>query len=122
MIYWKLGDVTVDAYAEAPIKLVARFATETEARPGSVEARWEIGGEHADTLGSGLGLSQLLASKGSDTGGNPFADDTSAGGAGASAAKSWKEVAVVRKIVSGRYTATAPAPVTAPVTATAPAT
>lgn len=101
MIYWKLGDVHLDDYAESPQKLLARFTTESEAKPGSVEVRWEISGEDAVGVGSGLSLSQVARS-GGDGGSDPFADQ----GTGVGSMGAWKEVAVIRKIGSGRYTAT----------------
>ncbi len=100
MVYWKLGDMTLDEFAEAPQKLLARFSTESEAKPGLVEVRWEISGEAAAGLGSGLRLSQTAVSK-EEGGSDPFADE----GASASALGSWKEVPVTRKIMSGRYIA-----------------
>ena len=100
MIYWRLGDISLDGYAESPQKLLARFSTETEAQAGSVEVRWEISGEAATGLGSGLGLSQSrsLKEEGSH---DPFADETGAG----SPSGAWKEVKIQRKIVSGKYVA-----------------
>jgi hypothetical protein len=100
LIYWRLGDITIDAYAEGPQKLLARFTTEGEAKPGKAEARWEVNGEHAVGLGSGLGVSQKgVAEERTD----PFADDgTLAGGVGSGV---YKEVAVARKMVSGKYVA-----------------
>ena len=98
LIYWKLGDMTLDGYAEAPQKLLARFTTEGEAKPGSVEMRWEISGESVAGLGSGLGLSQMSNSK-EEGGSDPFADESiSTNGLGA-----WKKVPVTRKIISGKY-------------------
>ncbi|KAL8925337.1 MAG: hypothetical protein Q9172_002268 [Xanthocarpia lactea] len=100
MIYWRLGDISLDGYAESPQKLLARFSTETEAQAGSVEVRWEISGEAATGLGSGLGLSQSgsLKEEGSH---DPFADESGAG----SPSGAWKEVKIQRKIVSGKYVA-----------------
>jgi len=100
LIYWRLGDITIDGYAEGPQKLLARFTTEGEAKPGNVEVRWEISGEHAVGLGSGLGVSQKgVADEGTD----PFADDgTLTGGVGSGV---YKDVAMVRKVVSGKYVA-----------------
>lgn len=98
-IVWKLGDVTLDGYAAGPQKLLARFSTESEATPGDVEMRWEITGENAQGLGSGLSLSRSSREEG---GSDPFADEgTSSGSTGA-----WKEVPVTRKITSGKYVAT----------------
>ena len=115
LIYWKLGDLTLDGYEEAPHKLLARFTTEGEAKPGKIEARWEIGGTSAAGLGSGLSLSQGSGSGSGNAredgvGGDPFADETtttttttatSANGA----AGAYKEVPVTRKLVSGVYVA-----------------
>lgn len=100
LIYWRLGDITLDGYAEAPHKLIARFSTESEGKPGSVEGRWEITGDAAAGLGSGLGLSCSGASK-EEGSHDPFADE---GGAG-SPTGAWKEVKVQRKLVSGTYKA-----------------
>ncbi|KAL8734966.1 MAG: hypothetical protein Q9181_002998 [Wetmoreana brouardii] len=101
LIYWKLGEITLDGYAEGAQKLLARFGTESEAKAGSVEARWEISGEAAAGLGSGLGLSRSGASQ--DAGSSdPFADESTAG----SPTGTWKEMKVQRKIMSGRYVAT----------------
>ena len=99
MIYWKLGDITLDGYAAAPQKLLARFATESDAKPGSVEVRWEISGEDAMGLGSGLSLNQRSNTR--EEGADPFADD----GVAATAGGSWREVPLVRKLVSGKYMA-----------------
>ncbi|MCJ1260817.1 hypothetical protein MMC22_000680 [Lobaria immixta] len=94
-IYLKLGDVTLDGYADGPQKLLARFSTESEARAGSIEVKWEISGEDSAGLGSGLSLSQMNGS-GAEGGADPFADE---GGV------AWKEVAVLRKVISGKYVA-----------------
>ncbi|MCJ1398211.1 hypothetical protein MMC11_001408 [Xylographa trunciseda] len=96
-IYWRLGNVSLDAYSEGPQRLVARFSTEGEATPGSVEARWEISA--AEGLGSGLGISRASGAK--EEGSDPFADDGTSGGSSGL----YKEVPVVRKIVSGKYVA-----------------
>lgn len=98
LVYWKLGDMTLDGYAEAPQKLLARFSTDSEAKPGNVEVRWEISGEAAAGLGSGLSLSQMAGAR-EEGGSDPFADE----GTSASSPGSWKEVPVTRKIMSGRY-------------------
>ena len=96
-IYWKLGDLTLDAYQEMPYKLLARFNTEAEAKAGEVEARWEICGEHASGLGSGLSLSQWVGAK--EDGVDPFADE----GAPSLSGSMYKEVPVVRRLLSGKY-------------------
>ncbi|SLM37512.1 Muniscin C-terminal [Lasallia pustulata] len=99
MIYWKMGDITLDGYAAAPQKLLARFATESEAKAGSVEVRWEISGDDAMGLGSGLSLSQSGSAR--EEGVDPFADE----GVAANGSALWKEVPLVRKLVSGKYVA-----------------
>ncbi|MCJ1288197.1 hypothetical protein MMC26_007552 [Xylographa opegraphella] len=96
-IYWRLGNVTLDAYSEGPQRLVARFGTDSEATPGSVEARWEI--TAAEGLGSGLSISHVSRVK--EEGSNPFADEGISGGSSGL----HKEVPVVRKIMSGKYVA-----------------
>ena len=99
MIYWKLGDMTLDGYAEAPQKLLARFNTDSEAKPGNVEVRWEISGEQAQGLGSGLSLSQSSIKE--EGGSDPFADE----GTTPNPSGNWREVPVTRKIMSGKYIA-----------------
>lgn len=92
LIYWRLGDVQLEAES-ATGKLLARFTTDAEAAPGTVEARWEIAGEHAAGVGSGLGLSHGAAVTKDES--NPFADEGAA----------YKEVPVQRKLMSGKYVA-----------------
>ena len=103
LIYWRLGDVTLEKSAEDPKRLLARFTTEGEAKPGNVEARWEINGEYAVGMGSNLGISQPSTHK-EEGGGSfdPFADDGTPGG---SSSLSHKEVNTVRKLASGTYVA-----------------
>ena len=100
MMVWKLGDVVLDGYAAAPQKLLARFSTEAEAQPGSIEIRWEISGEHAAGLGSGLSISRHSKDEG---GSDPFADESTA----LPSTATWREVPMTRKIISGKYVASA---------------
>ncbi|KAG8528206.1 uncharacterized protein KY384_007123 [Bacidia gigantensis] len=102
LIYWKIGDIALWGASDPPQKLLARFSTEGEAEPGTVEARWEISGEQATTAGSGLGISIGSSSK-EDKGSSsdPFADeDTTTATSGL-----WKSAPITRKIISGRYVA-----------------
>ena len=92
LIFWQLNDITLRPNA-APEKLLARFATDSQASSGSVEARWEISGESARTLGSGLSVSSPGQSGASD----PFADESAGGG--------WRAMPGVKKLVSGSYSA-----------------
>lgn len=103
LIYWRLGDVTLSPN-NPPQTLRARFVTESEARPGNCEARWEIAGPESLRVGSGLGVSVSagLEEKGKEV--DPFADEEAAK-EGESEAPSlvWKEVPSVKRIVSGTY-------------------
>ncbi|TKA83686.1 hypothetical protein B0A55_00264 [Friedmanniomyces simplex] len=94
LIFWPLGEITIKAGA-APEKLLARFATESEASGGSVEARWEITGENVQGLGSGVGISvQGQTGSGGGDSADPFADEDAAGGLTAV----WKGVQGVKKL------------------------
>lgn len=125
LIYWRVGDVTLDASRTAH-KVIGRLigAEGGEPKPGIVEARWEVTSSDANNaalgrvLGSGLGISRLDAGKEKDAS-DPFADDsTSGGGAAANPPGSssgpgeedgvWVEVESVRRVVSGRYDAKQP--------------
>ncbi|WPH00283.1 Hypothetical protein R9X50_00310700 [Acrodontium crateriforme] len=98
LIYWQLGEITIKAGAPAQ-KLLARFTTESEAKNGTVEARWEIAGENVNGLGSGLQVSMHSSSgTGAADGSDPFADQE-----GASSA--WKNVPGSRKLLGGSYIA-----------------
>lgn len=90
LIFWSLGDVSLSTSGAAQ-KLLARFATEGEAKGGAVEARWEVSGEG---LGSGVGVS---AKGGAAESSDPFADEEANSG--------WKEVRGVKKLASGHYVA-----------------
>lgn len=92
LIFWSLGDITL-ATGGAPTKLLARFATEGEAKASAVEARWETTGEG---LGSGVGVSVKGDNGGAADASDPFADEEANG---------WKEVRGVKKLVSGKYIA-----------------
>lgn len=93
LVFWQLGDITLIPGA-APEKLLARFVTESEARGGSIDAKWEILGDGTHGVGSDIALS--VSGEG---GADPFADESLAAGG------SWKSVPVVRKLVGGNYVA-----------------
>ncbi|KAF7506121.1 hypothetical protein GJ744_012185 [Endocarpon pusillum] len=97
LVVWKLPELVVSSEQQ---KLLARFVTTgSKARPGHIEARWELPG----TTGSRLGVSLLAgAEKSREFTADPFADD---GTAPASPAQVWKEVHTARSLVSGRYSA-----------------
>ena len=103
LIYWRLGDVTLSSDAP-PQKLLARFVTEVEAKPGNIEARWELSGSGVAGFGSGLSVSKFEqeAKEGGAGEEDPFADED---GPPNTSQGSWKEVESVRKLVSGTYQA-----------------
>ena len=91
MIYWRFDELKVNS---APQKALARFATDSKAKPGRVEAKWEI----SEALQEGkLGVSRFEGVQGSD----PFADET-----GAASEGRWVVVGGARKVVSGQYVGT----------------
>ncbi|KAF2274636.1 uncharacterized protein EI97DRAFT_434869 [Westerdykella ornata] len=116
-IYWRLGDVTFTKDQPAQV-MRARFFTEGEAKPGNAEARWEISGAQALSLGSGLGVSQEdvkgkeRAKAEEDIEKDPFADEDAEGEEKKEEEKDTgtqngqpqsKRVPTVKKIVSGKY-------------------
>jgi hypothetical protein len=122
LIYWRLGDVTLSRDQPAQSMRV-RFFTDGEARPGNTEARWEISGQEALGLGSGLAVSQMVETKDQDKKEeaadkdaeekDPFADadaeeasekkEDSAESQSQTPRQQWKGVASVKKIGSGTY-------------------
>lgn len=110
-LYWRLGDVTF-LNVNITQQLRARFFTDAEARPGNVEARWEISGDEAVGLGSGLSVARLVlggeaaaaeaegAAMGAGAEADPFADERPVTPVGV-----WRDVGSVRRIVSGTYVA-----------------
>ena len=100
-VYWKLGEIVLDKQS-AEQRVLARFLTDGEAKPGIVEARWEIVDEHATGMGSNLGLSirtDDIAEKREPTP-DPFSDEDTS-----DIATGYKPAAIVRKLVSGKYSA-----------------
>ncbi|KAI5845733.1 Muniscin C-terminal mu homology domain-containing protein [Morchella snyderi] len=114
-LVWKLGDVSIspeDAENGAK-KVVARFATDSQARNQPVDVRWEISGEDSSNVGSGIALSvkdkaETVPTEEKEPE-DPFADAevksmvstdvVIAGG------EEWKGVVTARKVVSGKYVA-----------------
>ncbi|KAF2835716.1 hypothetical protein M501DRAFT_941406 [Patellaria atrata CBS 101060] len=109
LIYWRVGDVTLTPDGTTQ-QLRARFFTEGEAKPANVEARWEIMGENASELGSGLSVSIMVPREEEgrkvEEEVDPFADEGERDKEPTPAPNNtWKEIAGVRKIRSGAYTA-----------------
>lgn len=113
---WKLGDLVIDAEAVqngAGSKVVARFATDAPARSTPVEVRWEISGEDAESVGSGLTLSMpkpktAEAAAVTEEEADPFADagaeEKSTDGPEA-CGPAWTPVPTARKVMSGKFMA-----------------
>lgn len=117
VIYWRLGDVTLQPGSDDWHKIVCRVigAENTEPKPGNVEARWEYistSSPAEDGAHGGISISRRAESKGKgkatddsgeDTEDDPFADESVA--AASPKDYSWHDVSLVRKIVSGKYEA-----------------
>lgn len=117
---WKLGDLIVnpeDGDAGSK-KLVARFVTDSAARSQAVDVRWEITGEDAVTVGSGIEVSVFSKNevekveKEETEGGegglevDPFADEVkSMVSAEIPAAGEWRAVETVRRVAAGKFVA-----------------
>lgn len=106
LVYWRLADVTLKVGGDWE-KIVCRIigAPGVEPKPGSVEARWEV--SPAVGLNGGanvISVSRLEESKGKEVEvideDDPFADAQPSDG-------KWVDVPAVRKLVSGKYEATA---------------
>lgn len=109
-IAWKLGDLVIDPeQINGGSKVLARFATDGLAKSTPVEVRWEILGEDADCVGSGLTLSALTASAKEEEA-DPFADTTGEdksinGVPEATGIGAWAPLAGAKKVASGKYIA-----------------
>jgi hypothetical protein len=113
---WKMGDFVIDpeAVQNGSAKVLARFATDAPARSTPVEVRWEISGEDAESVGSGLTLStpkakaEEVAEEVAEEESDPFADagaeEKSTDGVEAPVVV-WNPVSTVRKVVSGKFMA-----------------
>jgi len=108
-IAWKVGDITLDNNTSTTEKLVARFMIDVGAgagaKPVPSEMRWEIVGDEAVGTGSPLGLSALESVEEASEEVNPFADEESMSKNGKSLGgrTQWREVAMVRRVASGKY-------------------
>ncbi|KAM3414293.1 hypothetical protein BST61_g10946 [Cercospora zeina] len=106
LIFWKLEEITLRPGSEAN-KLLAKFVTDGKASGGYVEGRFEVAGEQAQGLGSGLAVS-VLGTDGAAAAAaaDPFADETAAAAAASSsAAATWGNVPTQKKLTSGQYIA-----------------
>ncbi|KAF3312486.1 hypothetical protein TWF173_007097 [Orbilia oligospora] len=98
-IAWRIPEVKLAD--EAGGKLIARIYTEGLAKPTPVEVRWEIfGSDDIRNAGSGVGIEVFKAPTEAEK--DPFADDMEDN---AEPKGEWKEVHIVRKLVSGKYVA-----------------
>ena len=102
LVYWRLGEIALTKDSPVPT-LKARFFTDGEAKPGNIEARWEISSDHLVQLGTGLSVSMMEHKQ--HAGGessDPFADEETS----PAATTSWTDVRAVRKFRSGTYLST----------------
>jgi hypothetical protein len=104
LIYWRIGDVTVDNIMQRVIgRLIGSEGAEL--KPGLIEARWEFQSTAGKPSGSGLGISRLDTGKGKEKEEvDPFADESLATSQPAVTAEGqWVHVESARKIISGKY-------------------
>lgn len=124
LVYWRLGELTLNG--EGWEKIICRVIGEQNAEPkaGHVEVRWECSSNNAASTaaagnnngGSGISVARLVEGKGKEKEvvlpqeeEDPFADveappasppATEVGGG-----KSWVDIPLVKKVVSGKYEA-----------------
>jgi len=120
VVYWRLGDVTLtDDWS----KIICRVIGEqnAEPQPGHIEVRWDYGSTisesvEAPVLGSGISVSRLVEGKGKEKAKeegsgeedeeDPFADDKGPlSPVTIKDSRTWIEVPLVRRLVSGKYEA-----------------
>lgn len=89
LIYWRLGAVTLTPEPEQ--RMLVRFYTESEGKPGTAHARWKIDSSQGTGIGSGLGVSihEQHANELSDL--DPFADEPTSA-TSKSEKESWKQI------------------------------
>lgn len=120
IVYWRPGDITLtDDWS----KIICRVIGEqnAEPQPGHIEVRWDYGTtippETAETpvLGSGISVSRLVEGKGKEKAkeegseedeDDPFTDDKGPlSPATIKDSRTWVEVPLVRRLMSGKYEA-----------------
>ncbi|KAK1749827.1 Muniscin C-terminal mu homology domain-containing protein [Echria macrotheca] len=122
IVYWRLGDVTLtDDWS----KIICRVIGEqnAEPQPGHIEVRWDYSPvitSAADgppgVAGSAISVSRLAEGKGKEVakdessgdgedGEDPFADDKGPLSPAIKDSRTWVEVPLVRRLVSGKYEA-----------------
>ncbi|KAK4237330.1 Muniscin C-terminal mu homology domain-containing protein [Achaetomium macrosporum] len=113
IVYWRLGDVTL---TEDWVKIICRVIGEqnAEPKPGRVEVRWEWAapqrlGETV-SVGSGISVARLVSDgkgkgkeKVEEVEEDPFADVGSAPSSPDFQDRTWVDVPLVRRLVSGKY-------------------
>lgn len=119
LVYWRLGDITL---TEDWSKIICRVIGEqnAEPQPGHIEVRWDyvpataIEGAAPPVLGSDISISRLVEGKGKEPAKagdgadeeDPFADDKGPlSPATINDSRTWVEVPLVRRLVSGKYEA-----------------
>ena len=96
LVVWKMPELVVSGEQQ---KLLVRFVTSgPKARPGHVEAKWELQG----TTGSRLGVSVLDGAGKQKEAADPFSDDVTGP---STPARVWNEAHASRRLTGGRYSA-----------------
>ncbi|KAK0641727.1 Muniscin C-terminal mu homology domain-containing protein [Cercophora newfieldiana] len=119
IVYWRLGDITLtDDWS----KIICRVIGEqnAEPQPGHIEVRWDYGvtvspeAPEPPVLGSGISVSRLVEGKGKEKAkeegseedeDDPFADDKGPLSPAIKDSRTWVEVPLVRRLMSGKYEA-----------------
>lgn len=120
IVYWRLGDITLtDDWS----KIICRVIGEqnAEPQPGHVEVRWDYGvamspgDAETPVLGSAISVSRLVEGKGKEKAkeegseedeDDPFADDKGPlSPTSLKDSRTWVEVPLVRRLMSGKYEA-----------------
>ncbi|KAK3687726.1 Muniscin C-terminal mu homology domain-containing protein [Podospora appendiculata] len=116
LVYWRVGDV---ALTDDWSKIICRVIGEQNAEPlpGHIEVRWDYvphPTSDGPEVGCGISVSRLVEGKGKEKAGDgdseddPFADDKgplSPLSPGFKDGRTWVDVPVVRRLVSGKYEA-----------------
>jgi hypothetical protein len=92
LVYWRLGDVTLQDEQEQ--RIMCRILGAEELKPGSVQARWELALEGAEESARGISVQRLVPGKESDD--DPFVDSVASPAV-------WEPVRGGYKLAGGKY-------------------
>ncbi|EKD19655.1 uncharacterized protein L3040_002001 [Drepanopeziza brunnea f. sp. 'multigermtubi'] len=106
LIYWRLGDVTLDSTTQ---KVICKLSGVEGAmpEPGHLEIRWDMISPVDLPFSSGISISKLDLGEGKEKVENddPFADESIAGASPVTPESSWTVVPAMKKLASGKYEA-----------------